>query len=72
MIMDTLAALALATEPPHPTELKKDRIKKHDKIILPVMYRNVFGIALYQILVIISLLYFAPMMFDYADHYSYF
>ena len=43
MIMDTLAALALATEPPHPTELKKERVRKHDKIILKVMWRNILG-----------------------------
>jgi hypothetical protein len=43
MIMDTLAALALATEPPHPTELRKERIRKHDKIIMPIMVRNIFG-----------------------------
>jgi magnesium-transporting ATPase (P-type) len=64
MVMDTLAALALATEPPHPTELKKERVRKHDKIIMPVMIRNIFGQALYQFLVLIVLLYFAPMMFD--------
>jgi len=71
MVMDTLAALALATEPPHPTELKKDRPKKHDKIILPVMWRQIFGQAIYQLLVMITLLYFAPLMFsmnyDYID-----
>jgi len=43
MIMDTLAAIALATEPPHPTELKKERVRKHDKLITPVMLRNVLG-----------------------------
>lgn len=64
IVMDTLAALALATEPPHPTELKKERVRKHDKIIMPVMLRNVFGQALYQFLVLIVFLYFAPLMFD--------
>lgn len=43
MVMDTLAALALATEPPHPTELNKDRVRKHDRLITSVMLRNVIG-----------------------------
>ena len=28
MIMDTLAAISLATEPPHPTNFKMDKQKK--------------------------------------------
>lgn len=63
MIMDTLAAIALATEPPHPTELKKQRVKKHDKIILKSMWRTILCGALYQVLVMITLLYFGPMIF---------
>ena len=47
MIMDTLAAIALATEPPHPTELKKQRVKKHDKIILKGMWRTIITGAIY-------------------------
>ena len=63
MVMDTLAAVALATEPPHPTELKKERVKKHDKIILPVMQRTVLVQVIYQTIVMIVLLYFGPLMF---------
>jgi len=64
MVMDTLAALALATEPPHPTELKKLRVKKHDRIMTPVMWRTIFSQALYQALVMLTLLYFAPLMYN--------
>lgn len=63
MVMDTLAAMALATEPPHPTELKADKVKKHDKLITPCMWRTIFGHAIYQFLVMIVLMYFGPMMF---------
>lgn len=31
--MDTLAAISLATEPPYGTELKEQKIKKHEKVI---------------------------------------
>ena len=47
MIMDTLAAIALATEPPHPTNLKIEKQKKQDRIILPVMWRNIGVQAVY-------------------------
>lgn len=41
--MDTLAAIALATEPPHPTDLKQGRIKKFDKVFMPEMWRAILG-----------------------------
>lgn len=47
MIMDTLAAVALATEPPHPSELKQQRIRKTDRVILPGMWRNIIGQSTY-------------------------
>jgi magnesium-transporting ATPase (P-type) len=63
MIMDTLAAISLATEPPHPTQLKEEKQKKSDKIILPTMWRNVIGQATYQLLVLIVMLYTGPWWF---------
>lgn len=47
MIMDTLAAIALATEPPHPTDLKKEKIKKYDRIIVKSMWRQILSQAIY-------------------------
>ena len=41
MIMDTLAAISLATEPPIADSIKLEKQKKTDKIILPQMWRNV-------------------------------
>ena len=41
MIMDTLGAISLATEPPHPTNLKQEKQKKTDKLIVPTMWRNI-------------------------------
>lgn len=45
--MDALGAISLATEPPHPTELRQERVRKADKIIVKNMYKHIFGIALY-------------------------
>lgn len=63
LIMDVFAAIALATESPHPTQLRKERIKKNDKIVTPIMYRSIFAQVVYQIIVMITLLYGAPAMF---------
>ncbi len=48
LIMDVFAALALATESPHPEYLSA-RARKHNEgdQILPVMYRSVYSQALY-------------------------
>lgn len=61
--MDTLAAISLATEPPHPSELKQDRQKKSEKIILPSMWRNIIGQVTYQLVVLIVMLYTVPWWF---------
>jgi magnesium-transporting ATPase (P-type) len=43
LIMDTFAALALATEPPHAGLLLKKPHIKHEKIVNSVMWRNIIG-----------------------------
>jgi magnesium-transporting ATPase (P-type) len=63
MIMDTLAAISLATEPPHPKAIKLEKQKKNDKLILPVMWRNILGQVGYQLLVLVVMLYSVPWWF---------
>lgn len=63
LIMDMLAAIALATEAPHPTEIRKERIKLSDKFVIPIMWRQIFSQVIYQALAMLTLLYFGPMMF---------
>lgn len=63
LIMDVLAAVALGTEAPS-QELKKDRIKPNDDLILPVMWRTVSSQFIYQAITMIVLLYAGPTMFD--------
>jgi magnesium-transporting ATPase (P-type) len=63
MIMDTLAAISLATEPPNPHNMKLEKQKKTDRIILPVMWRNIAAQALYQFLVLVVMLYSIPWWF---------
>ncbi|KAI4327354.1 hypothetical protein L6164_019826 [Bauhinia variegata] len=52
MIMDTLGALALATEPPNDDLMKRAPVGRKGNFISNVMWRNVLGQALYQFIVI--------------------
>lgn len=52
MIMDTLGALALATEPPNDELMKRKPVGRGGNFISNVMWRNVLGQSLYQFLVI--------------------
>ncbi|XP_078178069.1 calcium-transporting ATPase 10, plasma membrane-type-like [Carex rostrata] len=51
MIMDTLGALALATEPPNDELMKRTPVGRTGKFISNIMWRNIFGQALYQFVV---------------------
>lgn len=57
LIMDTLAALALATDPPHPTVLDRKPERKGSSIISTTMWKMIIGQAAYQ-LAITFMLYF--------------
>ncbi|KAL6867321.1 hypothetical protein ACP4OV_015345 [Aristida adscensionis] len=52
MIMDTLGALALATEPPNNELMKRAPVGRKGNFISNVMWRNILGQALYQFIVI--------------------
>eukprot|EP00027_Filamoeba_sp_ATCC50430_P004623 CAMPEP_0168558174 /NCGR_PEP_ID=MMETSP0413-20121227/9825_1 /TAXON_ID=136452 /ORGANISM="Filamoeba nolandi, Strain NC-AS-23-1" /LENGTH=976 /DNA_ID=CAMNT_0008589269 /DNA_START=36 /DNA_END=2966 /DNA_ORIENTATION=- len=58
LIMDTMAALALATEAPTPELLKRKPYGRFEGIITPAMWRNIVGQATFQIIVLVVLLYF--------------
>lgn len=60
LIMDTLAALALATEPPYDALLDRPPQSKDEYIISPFMARNILVGALYQLTCLITLLFAGP------------
>lgn len=60
LIMDTLGALALATEPPSEEILERQPYKKDNAIVTEVMWRNVFGHAIYQIFALVFMIFAAP------------
>ena len=57
LIMDTLGALALATEPPYDELMKNAPVGRHSKFISNVMWRNIIGQAIYQLVVLTVLQY---------------
>ncbi|KAJ6844903.1 calcium-transporting ATPase 1, plasma membrane-type-like [Iris pallida] len=52
MIMDTLGALALATEPPQDELMKRKPVGRKGNFISNVMWRNILGQSIYQFIVI--------------------
>lgn len=64
LIMDTFAALALATEPPSPELLLRKPYNKDDSILNAVMWRNIIGQAIYQIIVLLVLLFLGQTIFN--------
>ena len=60
MIMDTLASLALATENPSPDLLERKPYGRLKSLISPIMLKNMIGQSVYQLAVILSLLFRGP------------
>eukprot|EP00257_Ricinus_communis_P022833 XP_015582680.1 calcium-transporting ATPase 4, plasma membrane-type [Ricinus communis] len=52
MIMDTLGALALATEPPNDELMKRPPVGRRESFITKAMWRNIFGQSIYQLAVL--------------------
>ena len=50
--MDTLGALALATEPPHEGLMKRPPIGRDAAFITRIMWRNIIGQSIYQLIVL--------------------
>lgn len=55
LIMDTLGALALATEPPNEGLMKRPPVKRTDSFITKTMWRNIIGQSVYQMAVLFVL-----------------
>ena len=57
LLMDTFAALALATEDPNINLLTMQPYSKQESIITPVMWRNIIGQSLYQLVFVFLILF---------------
>nr|GMD90566.1 putative calcium-transporting ATPase 11, plasma membrane-type [Ipomoea batatas] len=53
LIMDTLGALALATEPPHQGMMERPPVGRDVSFITKAMWRNIFGQSVYQLVILL-------------------
>lgn len=52
MIMDTLGALALATEPPTDELMQRPPVSRNVNFITKIMWRNIIGQSIYQLIIL--------------------
>ncbi|KAJ7555663.1 hypothetical protein O6H91_05G049200 [Diphasiastrum complanatum] len=55
LLMDTLGALALATEPPTDELMKRNPVGRRQPLITNVMWRNIWGQAIYQLVILLTI-----------------
>jgi magnesium-transporting ATPase (P-type) len=58
IMMDTFAAMALATEEPSDALLDQKPYSRKDSIFTPVMWRNIIGQTIFQIILFNGLLFY--------------
>ncbi|KAM4676145.1 plasma membrane calcium-transporting ATPase 1 isoform 3-T4 [Discoglossus pictus] len=64
LIMDTFASLALATEPPTESLLLRKPYGRNKPLISRTMMKNILGHAVYQLVVVFTLLFCGEKLFD--------
>ncbi|XP_042362195.1 plasma membrane calcium-transporting ATPase 2 isoform X3 [Plectropomus leopardus] len=64
LIMDTFASLALATEPPTESLLKRKPYGRNKPLISSTMTKNILGHGVYQLVIIFTLLFVGEKIFD--------
>ncbi|XP_075248477.1 LOW QUALITY PROTEIN: plasma membrane calcium-transporting ATPase 2-like [Convolutriloba macropyga] len=67
LIMDTFASLALATEMPTEDLLNRKPYGRTKPLISPMMARNIVGHAIYQLVVLYTILFAGPMFLPLED-----
>ncbi|XP_071805419.1 plasma membrane calcium-transporting ATPase 3-like [Asterias amurensis] len=67
LIMDSFASLALATELPTPSLLNRRPYGRTKALISKIMIKSILGHAVYQLVVIFTILFAGPSLFDIDD-----
>eukprot|EP00300_Choanocystis_sp_HF-7_P018086 c1992_g1_i1.p1 GENE.c1992_g1_i1~~c1992_g1_i1.p1 ORF type:complete len:1020 (-),score=308.18 c1992_g1_i1:52-3084(-) len=68
LIMDTLASLALATEAPTEALLTRPPYSPDRPIVSAHMWRNIAGQAIYQLIVLLTMLFVGHRLFDLGEY----
>lgn len=69
LIMDSMGALALATEEPDDSLLKRKPVGRSESLISPIMWRNIAVQGIYQLIVLFGILFKGDLFFN-ADGYT--
>ena len=70
LIMDTLAAIALSSDPPAPSLLRRTKpVSSKESVITRVMMMHILGQAAYQILMLLLVLFIGPAFYS-VDRYD--
>ena len=64
LLMDSLASLALASEPPTDALLEREPVNRSESMLTSRMWANLAGHSSYQITVVMTLLFYGRKMFD--------
>lgn len=64
LIMDSFASLALATEMPTPDLLNRKPYGRNQPLVSSIMFCNIVGQVIYQLIVILCMLFFGAQLFD--------
>ena len=67
LIMDSLATLTLATEPPHDGLLKRKPTKRNENIITPSMIKHVYFQTFVQFFILIFIYLYGPILIEEQD-----
>ncbi|KAK8916917.1 Calcium-transporting ATPase 8, plasma membrane-type [Platanthera zijinensis] len=67
LIMDTLGALALATEPPTDHLMKRPPVGRRESLVTNIMWRNIVLQALYQIIILVTLNFGGKSLLNLSD-----
>lgn len=63
--MDTFAAIALASETPQPSIIRTPPTKSDDLIMTKHVWRQIYGVSAWSVLVIVFLVLFGKLVFGF-------
>lgn len=67
LIQDTFAALALSTEPPTDELLLQKPAGRRERLITPILWRNIFCTAAYELLVLFAIVFAGDYLFNITE-----
>lgn len=70
LIMDTFAALALATEPPSDEVLQRPPVSTKEYIVSQDMWKNIIGQSIYQCIWLFVILFLGPIILDVPNGFN--